>query len=668
MKDQSAENPLVVAAIGYAKRGWHVLPCKARDKQPATPHGYKDATDARGSLVRCWKQAPRANVGIATGKVSGIVVLDVDPRNGGVNSLSELERQHGPLPKTATVDTGGDGQHYYFALPPGAQAEGFVLAKGLDVKGDGGYVIAPPSIHPSGSPYKWRLPPDQVPLALAPAWLAKPISKPRTTRPDQPAKTIASFDAAETPLGRIFAETGLLGKTLDAGKRSVVCPWQAEHTTGRTLDSSTVIFPASTPGGLGGFHCSHSHCSRRSAKEAFDNLRAKADRAQSKDAWMAELGRNKEGRLLRSFRNVCTILQHDDAYAAALRFDEMNSTVFLRAEEMRDSGISAIRLDLDERYGIAPSEADAVRAVQYVAERNRFHPVRTYLQGLVWDGTARLEQVAERILNVRSESAGDAALLASLVRRWFISLVARPLKPGIKVDSVLILVGRQGCGKSSFFRTLGRQWFSDTEMALDKDGLMQLGGSWLYEWGELENMFGRNTTSRIKQFITSDRDKFRPPFGRAPITVLRTSIIVGTTNLDSFLHDATGSRRFWVVPVAAVNLALAREWREQLLAEAVVAFRTGEQHWLTDDEERARQEFVAQFNETDPWEEPVLRYAEQQPHVRIPDVLHDVLNIALERQARREEQRVAAILRRAGWEPAQRRIKGNKQRLWERRA
>jgi predicted P-loop ATPase len=205
-------------------------------------------------------------------------------------------------------------------------------------------------------------------------------------------------------------------------------------------------------------------------------------------------------------------------------------------------------------------------------------------------------------------------------------------------------------------------------MALDTDGLMQLGGSWLYEWGELENMFGRNTTSRIKQFITSDRDKFRPPFGRVPITVLRTSIIVGTTNLDSFLHDATGSRRFWVVPVATVDLALAREWREQLLAEAVVAFRSGEQHWLTDAEEHARQEFVAQFNETDPWEEPVLRYAEQQPHVRLPDVLHDVLNIALDRQARREEQRVAAILRRGGWEPVQRRIKGNKQRLWERRA
>jgi predicted P-loop ATPase len=382
---------------------------------------------------------------------------------------------------------------------------------------------------------------------------------------------------------------------------------------------------------------------------------------------MADLARNKEGRLLRSFRNVCTVLQHDAAYAGSLRFDEMNTTVFLGKDEMRDSGISAIRLDLDERYGIAPGEADTVRAVQYIAERNRFHPVRTYLQSLVWDGTSRLARVASEILNVRTESEDETALLSALISRWLVSLVARPLKPGIKVDSVLILVGRQGCGKSSFFRVIGGQWFSDTEMGLDKDGLMQLGGSWLYEWGELENIFGRNTVSRIKQFITSDRDKFRPPFGRTPITVLRTSIIVGTTNLDSFLHDATGSRRFWVIPAGTINLPLLRDWREQLLAEVVTLFRKGEQHWLTEAEELRRQEFVSQFNETDPWEERVLQYAERVPHIRIPDVLQDVLGIPVDRQARREEQRVAAILRRNGWEPAQRRIDGIKLRLWERR-
>lgn len=516
MRDRSAENPLLVGALGYAKRNWPVLPCAERDKRPITAHGHKDATTDRGKLIAHWKARPNANVAIATGSQSGLLVLDVDPRNGGDESLRSLERQHGELPPTLVVETGGGGVHYYFAVPRERVAS-FVLAEGLDVKGDGGYVVAPPSIHPSGGRYKWRTPPAQTTLAPAPEWLLRrrrPKSLPLKEANPQPVAK-----ASETPLGRMFSECGLLGKALDGGKYAVVCPWQNEHTTGKQLDSSTVIFPAASSGGLGGFHCSHAHCSGRSSKDAFDALHRKVDASQAERAWMADLSRNKEGRLLRSFRNVCLILKHDPAYGPSLRFNEMQSTVLLGEQEMRDSGISAVRVDLDERYGIAPSEADSVRAVQFVAERNKFHPVRTYLRTLRWDGVPRIARVAQEILRIPVSSPEDVELLSLLVRRWFISLVARPLQPGIKVDSVLILAGGQGVGKSTFFRLLGGEWFSDTEMALDKDGLMLLCGSWILEWAELENVFGRNTTSRVKQFVTSNSDRFRPPFGRTPITV-----------------------------------------------------------------------------------------------------------------------------------------------------
>jgi predicted P-loop ATPase len=232
------------------------------------------------------------------------------------------------------------------------------------------------------------------------------------------------------------------------------------------------------------------------------------------------------------------------------------------------------------------------------------------------------------------------------------------------VDTTLIIQGLQGTGKSTFFRIVAGHWFSDSEMPLDKDGMMQMAGAWISEWAELENVIGRNTISKVKAFLTSVSDRFRPPFGRNPITIKRSGVIVGSTNLQDFLSDPTGSRRFWVIPAGMVNLVLLREWREQLLAEAVHLFGKNERHWLSDEEEAQRRDFVSQFTDTDVWEERVLGYASHRPHVRIAEVLQHALDIPVDRQERKQQYRVTAILRRAGFEPDQVRIDGVKQRIW----
>jgi predicted P-loop ATPase len=133
------------------------------------------------------------------------------------------------------------------------------------------------------------------------------------------------------------------------------------------------------------------------------------------------------------------------------------------------------------------------------------------------------------------------------------------------VDTALILQGEQGAGKSSFFRKIGGDWFSDTEMGLDKDALLQMRSTWIYEWAELENVTGRHAMSRVKAFLTSNEDRFRPPFGRAMITVKRSGVIVGTTNREEFLHDPSGSRRFWVVPVGEIDLARLQHDRDHVM-------------------------------------------------------------------------------------------------------
>lgn len=654
----TAGNPRLLAALAYAKRGWAVFACRPRAKQPATKHGFKDATTEKSTIVGAWRSNPEANVAIATGAVSSIVVLDVDPRNGGDSSLAELERINGGLPETVSAETGGGGRHFYFAAPEGGVPSG-VLADGLDVKGDGGYVIAPPSVHPDGGMYRWANG-LTTPLAACPDWII-----PRRRKPQSSPKRVLEpgSDAGATPIGRAFAALGMLGQPLDGGKRSVVCPWQDKHTSGTLHDSSTVIFAASVPTGPGGFHCSHSHCVSRSATEVLRELERRAIAGSSERAWMAELRRTPKGELKASFGNLVRILTHDPEYAGELRLNEMQGAVRLVDVDVTDAAVSSIRVDIELRYAIQPGDAETARAVQLVASKNAFHPVRDFLTRLKWDGVHRLNDVASKILKVRSDSVEEAALSKLLVRRWFIGLVARPLAPGCKLDTALILEGAQGIGKSTFFRAIAGEWFSDTEMALDKDAMMQLRGAWIYEWAELDVM-GRQSVTRVKAFLSSTEDKFRPPFGRTPATVPRGGVIVGTTNNQDFLHDPSGSRRFWVVSVGMIDVGLLRAQREQLLAEAVAAHLSGERYWLEEEEERRREALAIRFADSDPWEDRVLEFAVAQKRVRPEDVLLQALNVPMDRLTKQNEMRVAAILRRAGHVRVQARVNGRVTRFW----
>lgn len=161
----------VAMALAHAARGWPVFPCV--DKRPLTPHGVKDATLDPSAIAAWWRARPGAAVAIATGRAGGLVVLDVDPRAGGDESLRELEGRLGGLPGSPRVLTGGGGEHLYFRHPGDREVPnrrdlgGF---RGLDLKGDGGYVIAPPSRHRSGREYAFDVGahPDDVALAPCP--------------------------------------------------------------------------------------------------------------------------------------------------------------------------------------------------------------------------------------------------------------------------------------------------------------------------------------------------------------------------------------------------------------------------------------------------------------------------------------------------------------------
>jgi putative DNA primase/helicase len=196
----SGEAPLRQAALEYARHGWLVFPCHTSrhgrcscqrsdcshvGKHPRTLHGVKDATRDPAVINDWWKRYPEANIAIATGAASNLVVCDEDPRHGGDETLRALEQRYSPFPTTVKARTGGGGGHALFQHPGRIVRNAVNIAPGLDIRGDGGYVIAPPSMHASGQCYAWVVghAPDDTPLAPLPEWLLAMITVPPSTVP-----------------------------------------------------------------------------------------------------------------------------------------------------------------------------------------------------------------------------------------------------------------------------------------------------------------------------------------------------------------------------------------------------------------------------------------------------------------------------------------------------
>jgi putative DNA primase/helicase len=178
----TALKELSQAALLYPGFGWRVFPCEPRGKTTLArlaPNAVHSATTDRETVTRWWRQEPRANIGLACGPA--FWCLDLDPDKGAIEALAELEAHHGPLPATVAAFTGSGGRHYYFAPNDRPLNWANRLGTRLDTRNSGGYVVGPPSIHPSGRRYRWLegRAPGEVPIAEAPRWLLDLLDPPR---------------------------------------------------------------------------------------------------------------------------------------------------------------------------------------------------------------------------------------------------------------------------------------------------------------------------------------------------------------------------------------------------------------------------------------------------------------------------------------------------------
>ncbi|MBI2192444.1 MAG: bifunctional DNA primase/polymerase [Planctomycetes bacterium] len=201
-------------ALKYAQCGLRVVPChtptsagcscakgpacQSPGKHPRLSAWQKESSVDTRVLSEWFRRWPETNIGIATGTVSEIMVLDVDPRHGGLDSLKRLEKQNGGLPPTPTVSTGGRGFHHYLKHPGRAVKNKIGLLSGLDIRGDAGFVVAPPSLHVSGALYAWR--PGRAPWEVQPApcpeWLTCRIEAEtsKTSETSETSKAICSCE------------------------------------------------------------------------------------------------------------------------------------------------------------------------------------------------------------------------------------------------------------------------------------------------------------------------------------------------------------------------------------------------------------------------------------------------------------------------------------------
>ncbi|MEZ5910399.1 MAG: bifunctional DNA primase/polymerase [Hyphomicrobiaceae bacterium] len=173
-KARSDDDGHLDAALGYLKRGWAVVPAGERAKRPIVPwQAYQHRIPGEAEVTAWFERWPTANLAVITGAISGLVVVDIDPKNDGDQLLAALEARHGALPATVEAITGGGGRHIYFRHPGREVRNRVGLAPGIDLRGDGGCIIVPPSVHPSGKRYRWKPghAPGQVDLASLPVWL-----------------------------------------------------------------------------------------------------------------------------------------------------------------------------------------------------------------------------------------------------------------------------------------------------------------------------------------------------------------------------------------------------------------------------------------------------------------------------------------------------------------
>ncbi|CEJ73604.1 virulence-associated protein e [[Clostridium] sordellii] len=339
----------------------------------------------------------------------------------------------------------------------------------------------------------------------------------------------------------------------------------------------------------------------KQAKEDFKDLyNVNEDNIINNDnIWITKLEVDKKGMYKASNKNIVTILENDINLKGKIAYNLFSNRTMVkgdlpwrsvsdkvRGDIWQDSDDANLRVYIDITYGIvAPYKINDGLAI--IEKKNKYHPIIDYLNSNTWDKISRVDTLMIDYLG-----AEDCEYTKSITRKMLVAAVSRVFNPGIKFDYMLVLVGRQGIGKSYIINLLGREWYSDSlNTVYGKEAYEQLQNAWILEMAEL-SATKKADAEAIKHFISKTEDSYRQAYGKRVDTFKRQCVFFGTTNENEFLKDRTGNRRYWPLMVG-VNKPLKNLFKDlnkneinQIWAEALYLYKCGEKLILEGEVER----------------------------------------------------------------------------------
>ena len=565
-------NDLLDAALKYAtKYKWAVFPVSQQTKKPLTPHGCKDAKKDPGAIRAWWKRYPDASIGIATGSASNLLVIDedVDEDKGlnGVHNMMLWERDNGALPETVRAITGRGGAHLYFNYNGKDLGNRAGVIEGVDVRGEGGYIIAPPSIHPNGTQYEWECDPEETELSDIDDVVKKLLALTKKT-PGQKFKLPKIIESGQrnTTLYRFTCSLQAQGLTDEAITAAVMAENEARCTEPLSEEEVTQIIGSALSKAKGDL-----------------KVIEQANYPQREPQFTCTL--DKDGvptdKIAQTIKNAEEAIMYDPDLYGRLRFNELSYSPNVYGNlpwcpgsgwrDWTNADDSNLRSYIESKYGLKNKDK-IMDALNNVIHRQTINPVKEMLETAhaAWDGNKHVENLLTRFVG-----AEKTPYNIEVIHRYMLGAVKRIYEPGCKFDYMLILVGKQGSYKSSFlkFLAVNDEWFADNFNTLDGDKAFEkLRGMWIVEMSELQATKRAKDVESIKAFITSSVDTYRTPYERRTEQRPRRCVLAGTSNPVDFLTDKTGNRRFLPVTCSVLPIKNPYEDLEETRMEFIQAW------------------------------------------------------------------------------------------------